>query len=306
MQKINIDKDWLIQQLETKSVKELSQELNVNPYTLRKKIKEYGILSYRTKGKKKVLPNKQEIERELKTYSVKELAEKYKISIENLRVYMRKIGIKRSRHSHLINEDFFKKMTNESAYILGFVFADGSINTSLHHNQLSIELNKKDVEILEFIRNNIQPSIKIHTYKRKHKKTKKHYFSIKVCFSSKEIVKDLIELGCCPNKTYQEIRIPDMPKELYRSFIRGVFDGDGSVYITKKKNKTGCYICCSSISFLKDIQNILGFGDIDETENPARIYFHNKEDKTRFFNYIYNNGFYLKRKFDKFKEVLNK
>jgi DNA-binding transcriptional regulator WhiA len=306
MQKININREWLIQQLEIKSVKEISQELNINPYTLRRKIKEHGILCYKTKGKKKVLPNKQKLEEELKKYSIKELAKKYKISITSFRKHVKEIGIIRSRHAHLINEDFFKKITKESAYILGFIFADGSINTSLHHNQLNIELNKKDIEVLEFIRSNIQSSIKIYKYKRKHKKTKKYYFSVKVCFSSKEIVKDLIKLGCCPNKTHKEIKVPCIPKEFYKDFIRGVFDGDGSVYITKNKDKTGCYICCSSISFLKDIQNILGFGNIDEKANPPRLSFYSKKDKISFFNYIYSHGFYLKRKFNKFKEVLSK
>lgn len=306
MKKINIDKQWLINELETKTVTEIAKKLKITAYTLRRKIKENNITEYKTKGKSIIFPNKQILENELKLKSVKELAKKYNVCVEYFRQYIRKIGIKRSRHEHLINEDFFKNINSDSAYILGFLFADGSINTSLHHNQLCIQINKNDIEIINFIKEKIQPSSKIYIYDRINKKTKNQYSVAHVTFSSKKLIKDLTDMGCVKNKTYKEIKVPNISQEFYADFIRGVFDGDGSIYITKDNKKFGCYICCSSISFIKDLQSMLGFGKINTKDYPFRITFNNKKDIKKFFDYIYNGNFYLIRKFKKFKEVFKK
>lgn len=193
-----------------------------------------------------------------------------------------------------------------TTFILGFIFADGSINTSLHHNQINIQINPKDIEVLEFIKSKIQPSSNILQYEKFCKNTNKNYAVARISFSSKKIVKDLINLGCVPGKTYKEIRVPNIPIEFYRDFIRGVFDGDGSIYISKKSStKVGCFICCSSVSFLKDIKNIIGFGNINENESPARLSFYKKNNIQLFFDYMYNGNFCLIRKFKKFKEAFD-
>ena len=46
--------------------------------------------------------------------------------------------------------------------------------------------------------------------------------------------KKLFELGCLNNKT-QKIRLPNLSNELMPHFIRGYFDGDGSIYKIKKR-----------------------------------------------------------------------
>lgn len=46
--------------------------------------------------------------------------------------------------------------------------------------------------------------------------------------------KDLFALGCTPRKSLTINLIPDIKKEFIPSFIRGYFDGDGSIYQTGK------------------------------------------------------------------------
>jgi len=242
---------------------------------------------------------------ELKTKTPQDIAIKYKYHVDTVRAKIRKFNILRSRHAHLINNDFFKIINCDSAYILGFLFADGSINTSLHHNQINVQLNKKDIEVLNFIKEKIQPTSNVHIYDRIDKRTKKKFKIAFVSFSSKEIVKDLINLGCIPNKTYKEIRVPHIPEQFYPDFIRGVFDGDGSVYFLKKRNARSS-ICCSSLPFIKDLQNIIGFGKICISSNPYKLQFYSKKDIQNFYHYMYNGNFCLKRKFEKFNEVIKK
>lgn len=49
------------------------------------------------------------------------------------------------------NHDYFSKWTHENAWIIGFITADGNI----HNNTLNIQLARKDVCILEHIRDKI-------------------------------------------------------------------------------------------------------------------------------------------------------
>lgn len=243
---------------------------------------------------------------ELKSKSPKEIGEKYGYHTGTIQRKIREFKIKRTRHNHLIKHDFFKTINHDSAYILGFIYADGTINKSKEHCYVCIQLKRTDEEILQYIRDKIQPTSKIYHYERIDKKTEKSYYISHLSFASKILAQDLESLGCVPNKTYKEIRLPEIPKEFYPDFIRGVFDGDGSVSISKDKKKINCYICCSSLSFLLDIQKLLKFGTISTSDFPHRLNFCSIENRDKFYNYIYNGNFYLQRKFKKLTEVIKK
>lgn len=256
---------------------------------------------------RKIELSKEFLEEELKTQSPKEIAEKIGCCIDTIRRKIRESGIKRTKHAHLINHDYFKNWSNNMAYVLGFVFADGTINTSLHHNVLKIELSDRDGEVLEFIRDEIQPTLKIYEYQHLDKRSGVISKSKILSISSKEIVKDLINLGCIPNKSYKEIRVPNIETVFQPDFVRGYFDGDGTVYHSRKDNTHGiaANISCSSCSFLKDIKNIVGFGKIETYSNPIKLSMYSYKDIYSLYEYMYNNGFCLKRKFDKYTNIVN-
>lgn len=56
-----------------------------------------------------------------------------------------------------------------------------------------------------------------------------------------------------PNKSHTEFHIPDINPELIRHFIRGYFDGNGTVFLQSKSQsvRIGFY---SNETLLKDIQ----------------------------------------------------
>ena len=53
-------------------------------------------------------------------------------------------------------------------------------------------------------------------------------------YSSPKVFNDLCNLGCIPNKTFK-LKFPKIRKDLIPHFVRGYFDGDGSVFIKKSK-----------------------------------------------------------------------
>ena len=74
------------------------------------------------------------------------------------------------------------------------------------------------------------------------KNTEKSYRSDGYCsfnINNKKFANDLISKGVVHNKTYiLEPPCPSfLPEDLVRHFIRGYFDGDGSIYATKSTNE---------------------------------------------------------------------
>lgn len=130
-----------------------------------------------------------------------------------------------------VDESFFKKIdTEEKAYILGFMYADGCN----HHNpskcnySISITQLTQDVDILEKINNAMTSDYPIHTYVQKENNKEKSVLLI----SSKDLSQDLCKLGCSEAKTFS-IRFPNenqyFDDNLMCHFIRGYFDGDGCI-----------------------------------------------------------------------------
>lgn len=81
---------------------------------------------------------------------------------------------------------------------------------------------------------------------------------------SKRMFNDLLSLGGMQKKS-TKIRLPSMPSKYLRDFIRGYFDGDGSVhfvsYSASKNGKRYTHLrsnfTCGNKLFLDDIKRIL-------------------------------------------------
>jgi intein-encoded DNA endonuclease-like protein len=115
---------------------------------------------------------------------------------------------------------FFDTIDNEAkAYFLGFLYADGT-NTG---NGVNLELLAPDKHILETLRDIIAPN------KQLEYREDKNTFKLR-CFST-QISNQLIKLGCPPKKSLiLKFPTPDMvPDHLISHFMRGYFDGDGTI-----------------------------------------------------------------------------
>jgi len=130
--------------------------------------------------------------------------------------------------SYTKNYNFFNKIdTEEKAYFLGLMFADGNnyINKDGDY-QISIVLQEQDKSILEKFRNLIIPTKQLYFINRKNKNWSNCY---RLKFDDKIISNQLNNLGCVSNKSLV-LQFPALSNlDLQRHFIRGYYDGDGSI-----------------------------------------------------------------------------
>lgn len=148
------------------------------------------------------------------------------------------------KRKYQIKENYFDKIdTEEKAYFMGFFYADGY--NSKNGSSLVISLNIKDIDILYRFSNMILGEEHVSIYDR-GPKGKEAVFRI----NSKDLCHRFSELGCPNCKTYT-LEFPKwIDDDLLRHFVRGYFDGDGSIILSSRQAK----ITSSKIfnSFLKE------------------------------------------------------
>ena len=121
-------------------------------------------------------------------------------------------------------------------------------------------------------------------------------------------------MGFPCRKTYEMFSLPSsiMEKAFYRHFIRGYFDGDGSIILpTPNSRNTVFKITSSNVEFLlfcKDIFESLGCYNItieNRSNNLSRnLVVKNKKSIILIRDYLYNNSsYFLKRKQVKINNV---
>jgi len=131
------------------------------------------------------------------------------------------------------DDNFFETIdTEEKAYWLGFISADGNVNKPL--NRISIRLAMKDRDHLaKFLKSLKSTSnVKYHTSKCRGKKHAGCHIEI----NSTKMAKDLNNLGITPNKTYS-LKPWMGSSHLLPAYWRGYIDGDGC--LSKYKNGRG-------------------------------------------------------------------
>lgn len=201
---------------------------------------------------------------------------------------------------------FNKIDTEEKAYWLGFLYADGCV----HKRTLSIRLKKEDdihlKKFLKFLKSN-----KTMQYGKQNSfGTITEYVSLQI--NSVDIVEDLKNLGCLERKSLK-LTFPDeeiIPKELVFHFIRGYLDGDGSITFTKR-TKAYEVKFVGTENFLNGIKNILGVNPPlrkrRETDECFCFAIGGNIQVLNILNKIYENStIYLDRKYKRYIELVEK
>lgn len=135
-----------------------------------------------------------------------------------------------------LDEDFFQTIDTEAkAYFLGWIASDGSVGSG----QVSLEVHRKDRELLGDLLSLVSPESSLA-----ERKQGRH---VAFALSRKKIVEDVCRhLGIKPGPKSTTVRFPDLLPELERHFIRGLFDGDGSIRDAAKYTTPACHIASSS------------------------------------------------------------
>ena len=206
-----------------------------------------------------------------------------------------------AHRKYTINEYFFDEIdTQEKAYILGLIYADGC--NQYDRNKIEISLQEKDKNLLYQIRDILGMNKPLHISHSTYPGGQDMY---RLEVVSKHMCNILLNIGVTPRKSLS-IVFPKINDNLISHFIRGYFDGDG--YISKPE-KRGCQIeIMGTLMFCESLYDILHNVGIDcyirNTNRPETITRYlvigKKKECEKFCNYIYNDAtIYMKRKFDK-------
>lgn len=242
-------------------------------------------------------------------FSLNKLSKKYNIGVEKIKKILIKQNITIrpvSAKKYLINENYFDNIGSNQAYILGFFAADGW--NRKRDNLLELTLQQSDIEILERIKEKMGMSREIRQFT-----TKDGCNKASLTFSSKKIKEIFEKYGIVPNKTFKLKHLPELPKEYLRDYIRGYFDGDGSIYFSR--SSLVWTICSVNKSFLEEIMVLLNkelnipLKTIYEDKRKEHILYSfqywNKEELKKIYNFLYpdNVELFLVRKKEKFESI---
>lgn len=240
--------------------------------------------------------------------SLTNLAKKYNTTRNLLSKKLKENNIDVINRQNLLrfNENIFDNIdTEEKAYWLGFIYADGYIGSrpledskkSVYNFELSLSLHDKEhlQKFADFMEH--PTNIKYDSYRCRFFITNKHLWNT------------LNNYGCTPRKSLT-LEFPNenifKSKDLIRHFIRGYFDGDGCVSYTKIKNNYSIITNCLGTENI--LNNILNYSKI-----KANLSLNNRKNiLTKYFNlgktksfilcdYIYENcSIYLTRKYKRY------
>lgn len=203
--------------------------------------------------------------------------------------------------------DLSKIDTQEKAYLLGILGADGCMKQRGKYYCLSFGLTYSDREHVQRVASLISDRIKVHDYFYPSNRKPMTYFEI----GDSKLCLDLISHGIVPRKSKILKPPSSIPSGLTRHYIRGYFDGDGSVFNTTRDGARVYANCVGTKEILEFInQNFQIFYDNNTsvTQSGQGELCHLKfSGKTAiaFLNYIYQDAtIYLERKYDKSKHFL--
>lgn len=242
----------------------------------------------------------------------REMAETLHRTMTAVGIKAKKLGLKKFPYS--CDYHFFEKIdTEEKAYWLGFISADGWIskNNETGSGCVGIELQYGDIEHLKKFNKSISGNYRITdkwktcSLSLKNPEKKNHMCSIRVY--STVMYNSLVSLGLTSNKSF-DLFFPNIPNELRKHYLRGYFDGNGCFSVSN--NHLNVSFCTASEKMKNDLICVCkeeGFSFCDYSsidEFGVKVYrpeLNGLKEKIRFLNYLYDeSNVYLERKQKKY------
>lgn len=250
-----------------------------------------------------------------------DIANKLNRTPNAIKIKANKLGL-RKPEKYYYNHDFFEDInTEEKAYWLGFIYADGYIWQTDRNSELGIELQKRDFIHLKKFNKCIKGNIEVNFRNRQQQDGLNSEGTCSIRLYSRKVVNDLIQQGVKFNKS-DCIGFPILNnKELMIAFIRGFFDGDGCIMRNKNRECLSANFTSASFNFIQDLRGWLyseiGVSSYITTEKPRkgviqskkdcyRLYINGMENCYIFCKTLYDNAkIYLDRKYNLFYEIIN-
>lgn len=213
-------------------------------------------------------------------------------------------------YKNFFDINFFSEYNEKSCYWAGFIMADGNIHSK--RKVLCISLASVDRVHLEKFKSDIKFTGPISDYTGHDIRTGKDFLYSKITIGGKWFANDLEKnFNITPKKTFTTT-FPNIPNEFIPAFIRGYFDGDGS--ITHNGRDTKVVSIIGTKELILSIQEFFysngirvkgetGYGKI--TFNKKIYYIsYSGTNAIKFLDIIYGNSkVHLDRKYNKYFNI---
>lgn len=256
-----------------------------------------------------------------KGYGCTTISKKYKISGATVHRILQRNNIKSRTHAEAqrkynFDENYFENIdTEDKAYWLGFIYADGALIEQQYGNALKIDLSITDIEHLRKIKNCMRSDIYIPTYKSSGGYCNNTEY-VRFKLVSGKLCNDLESHGVYYNKTLI-LEPPCISEDLIPHFIRGYIDGDGCItsYLPKNHNKRSYSI--KVVGTLEILDFIKKYIEENSTIKINKYYYRKKDSKVatleiggnlqveKVLNLFYKDAkMFLDRKYELYLKVL--
>jgi hypothetical protein len=128
---------------------------------------------------------------------------------------------------NVVNHRLFDSWSADMAYVLGYIFTDGSVQAGYGHWTLKLECNTEDEDILLQVRGLLNSNHKVSRKPANSRKGINSSPKTRCSVCSHHLVKKLELYGIVPGKSMKKMIFPDVPDEFLGHLSRGVSDGDG-------------------------------------------------------------------------------
>ena len=125
-----------------------------------------------------------------------------------------------------VNEVFFDRWSNEMAYVLGFLYADGSMEDAPRIRGRYVRVTNTDKDRIITIKRLLGSR---HTITKDHT-DRGHKTRYLLRIGNQSLYDRLVVLGLTPRKSLTML-FPTVPRKYLGTFTRGYFDGDGCVHL---------------------------------------------------------------------------
>lgn len=246
--------------------------------------------------------------------STSDLARRYKCSRQHIYKLLKVHGIEARDYKTRLNRSFFKFWSPAMAYVLGVIFTDGNIMPGRERDSKyktpgsRLSIAQKDPELLEKVLALMECDAKISRGKQALTGNPIHTFNITL---NAELYDDLLNLGLTPRKS-RTMQFPKIPEPFVRHFIRGCWDGDGSVYLERGRMPRASYVTGSRQFADEMIEQLVNLGlpmvKLHSYSDRYGFYFRfgTVAACTRLYHVFYDDvpkSMSLSRKFDRFRAI---
>jgi hypothetical protein len=244
------------------------------------------------------------------------LATLWGISSNTVRREATRLGIlskfQETRQQNKTNLDvgYFKTWSPGMAYHLGYFLADGCLQKAGKGVlELALKCQLRDEVLLERFQ---------HAVGSSHTRTivKEVLDNVRVNISTTALAEPLWDMGVRPGKSRVGVPNIEPPEDWAHHFVRGYFDGDGGIHITKKGYPQFQILGCAS--FMDHVSTIMSRGAGVPYHSPAqttgnrltkhpifRVQWHAVDDVRRIGAWLYDDAqsLFLERKKLRFDSI---